>query len=166
VTRPTAHTPGNPGCSRMMAQNRLVVRNARKADALGVQHVEQLLDGERWDARRHRRFADAPPNCTSVAVVGAHVYAFACVTVGRREVLVERLAVLPVARRQGVGAFLLACVESSFLKDRRSVMQAVVGERDLDDQLFLRAVGWRCVKTLVPVRDEGDYYLFEKKAEK
>jgi ribosomal protein S18 acetylase RimI-like enzyme len=76
----------------------------------------------------------------------------------------DRLAVKPGYRRQGVGSQLMA----EFLGARRRprMSEALVPERNVEGQLFLRAHGWRCRADLSLFEtDKGDTGLlhFERR---
>lgn len=142
-----------------MGDRDLVIRPVRRGDLLGVLHVESCLDLA-WDGADHREFAARPDCGTAVGLVGGHVAGFACVCLDSRAVVVERLAVGEGQRRRGVGSALLWYVARQWVTRRRPLAQTLVSEYDLPGQLFLRACGFRAVRTIK--WDGVDQYLFER----
>lgn len=90
-------------------------------------------------------------------VVGFVVYELLPATIK-----VLNLAVDPDARRHGVGRQIVANLTRKLSARRRSALEAVVCERSVPAQLFLRACGLRAVATLHRhfADREDDAYLF------
>jgi ribosomal protein S18 acetylase RimI-like enzyme len=71
-----------------------------------------------------------------------------------------RIAVLPEWQRQGAGRALLGQLHQDFAQG--VVIQAVVRERDLPVQLFLRDAGYKAVRILRSHYGSEDGYFMEK----
>jgi ribosomal protein S18 acetylase RimI-like enzyme len=112
---------------------------------------------------------------TYVADGDGHLFGFVCATVMPTHVLVERVAVDQAYRRVRVGTGLLDSLEHFFMpqqgsaapQDRtvtakRKQMQAVVNEWAVDQQLFLRACGWKWVKTVRWGREPEEYVMVKE----
>lgn len=69
-----------------------------------------------------------------------------------------RVAVLPDARRHGVGRWLVDCAT----RKSAQYVSCVVPERDLTTQVFMRACGFRCTETITT--DNDAWYYFQRKA--
>jgi len=147
-----------------MATMKVLVRPARSGDWLGVWEIEQTLPHP-WDITHHKEFMAHDRSCTYVCENGEHVLGFVSATVMPGYVDVERVGVSADARRLGVGRGMLESLEGWFLGRKRTQMHAVVGERDLPVQLFLRACGWEYRKSIA-WGDTDDEYLFVKAVSK
>lgn len=140
---------------------KMQVRHATAGDKAGVLAIERELLNP-WDAQDHRDFLRHECNATFVAACDGVVYGFVCATVMPKVVTVERLAVANGARRHRIGTELLNSLELWFSTPSGTAGDAVVCEYDVGTQLFLKACGWECVKT-VRWGDVSDEYLFKKR---
>ena len=139
---------------------KVLVRPVRKGDWKRVLAIEDTLLNP-WDMQDHREFLHPDRNCTYVATDGREVFGFVSATVMPGYVLVERLAVAEEYRVCGVGRGLLDSLEHWFATDRCRQIQCVVSEYAVATQVFLRACGWKWVKS-VRWGDEGEEYLMVK----
>lgn len=82
----------------------------------------------------------------------------------KRYTIVTRLAVHPGWRQQGIARRLLDHLyDREVVNKGRERLEAIVGERCLAQQLFLRACGFRAVKVQKPVNHDGDdRYVFHR----
>jgi len=71
-----------------------------------------------------------------------------------------RLAVQVGSSRQGIGTQMMDKLKAKLPNSRRSKITVPVWERNLDAQLFLRAMGFRAVKTLRGRYSNGDAQYF------
>jgi ribosomal protein S18 acetylase RimI-like enzyme len=117
--------------------------------------LEQVLLVERvsfprqywWQAEDFRRcFCPQTRNVAQVVEMAGRMVAF-CVTYAQdhRTLMIDSVAVLPAFRRMGLARCLLGRVEQKSFWCVPERLRALVTERNLEAQLFLRACGWRAV---------------------
>lgn len=123
------------------------IRYYERSDRAGIRQVEQWLP-EPWAVADHAAFLAEADHATVVAEGGGHVVGFVCVAVLPRQLIVERLAVDPDRRRSGIGRTLLDVVCRKYLSGQRTRAQTVLNEYAVDLQVFLRACGWQCTKSI------------------
>lgn len=102
----------------------------------------RFLTGQRAHRKRHavnggKVIVDALGRVVAVALVGT----------GRRCVRLRRLAVRPEQRRRGLGRVALEWAVGEHSGVVRQRILARVPEDNLEAQIFLRALGFRCGKT-------------------
>jgi len=83
----------------------------------------------------------------SAAEIGGRVVAFCVYELRERELGILRLAVHPRWRRRGVGGLVVAWLARKLSGHRRTSIEALVPERMLEAQLFLRSCGFRWERT-------------------
>lgn len=121
-------------------------------------HPPDLSIDAKWLSKVSRRL-------TQVGILAEHkgqVIGYCMYELCSYELRLMRLAVLPEARRQGFGTRLVAAVISRLSAKRRRLV-AVVEERNLPAQLFLKRLGLRCVAVErdADLLNGGDLYRFE-----
>lgn len=80
-----------------------------------------------------------------------------------RKLEILNLAVAPSYYRMGVGQQMIEKLIGKLSPQRRTRINAIVGETNLDAQLFFRAMGFRAIRTLRDHYEDfqpGDAYLF------
>lgn len=99
----------------------------------------------------------------ATSVLHDRIYGFMVYTVSGNDLVLERLAVDPAMRFQGVGRVLIDKLRSKLAHQRRDKIVHFVHEENLAAQLFFRACGGRCER-IVRVRNADDSvvttYLF------
>lgn len=84
-------------------------------------------------------------------IIGYMIY-----SLWKHKLEVINFAVAEKWRRRGVGRAMMAKLASKLSHDRRGRICLAVWERNLDAQLFFRAMGFECVETLRNFEETGD----------
>ena len=107
----------------------------------------------------HRRVAEMPLPCVDADGVSRLAPVGHAIVHQRRDTYVlAHVAVMPFAQRCGVGRA-LANEWCETANDQRMRLIALVPERELSAQLWLKAIGWRCVHSLEPLDGGGNCVL-------
>lgn len=104
------------------------------------------------DFTRHLRCKNA---IALVAIVRPEVLGYVVYRLEKRRIVIERIAIDPTAQRRRIAASLIQRLTSKLFSARRYQLVASVHERNLVGQLFCRACGFRCVRT-VRLHDDSD----------
>lgn len=83
-----------------------------------------------------------------VALYGTCVLGFAIFDLGCGSITVRDFAVLPAARRRGVGGQLMGYIRGRLAEDHRPRLIVDVRETNLGGQLFLRSQGFRATQLI------------------
>lgn len=120
-------------------------------------HPEPWGEEEYLAAMRHRS------TIAYVAEVGERIAGVLVYRLHERSLSIHRLSVGTEFHGQNIGANLVLKLIRTLSARRRTRIRADVGERDLQSQLFFRAMGFRCVRTTQS--QHGDIYKFVYKME-
>jgi ribosomal-protein-alanine N-acetyltransferase len=136
-------------------------------DAVWAFARERHLGG--WSSEEFDRFAAQAATGGLLVQCGRRLAGFLLYALHVEEVAVTLVAVhvAPAQRRRGIGSALLAELGRRLQAAGMTRVHALVGERDLPAQLFLRANGFRAVRVLPAAFAGGadDGYCFERLAQ-
>lgn len=91
------------------------------------------------------------------------VIGFTLFDLGKKAISIVLLAVHPEERRLGVGRLMVERVVGKLAVGRRTAVNLLACEKDLCAHLFLKACGFRVVKTFAGMYDnDADGYLFSR----
>lgn len=91
-----------------------------------------------------------------VAEASERVVGFMVYELQKQRLTIHDFAVHEDYRFKGVGRQMVRKLTSKLSHDRRSQVDVMVRESNLDAQLFFRAMGFRCVETLRGLYEETD----------
>lgn len=94
-----------------------------------------------------------------VAEISKSVRGFALYRIGKEKISIKHLAVESDFRRMGIASSLVSRVLSK-MDSRRSRVETVVSEYNLDAHLFLRSMGFRAEESVL--KNGESFYLFAK----
>lgn len=144
---------------------RVHLRDMVPRDLQYVLPIEQASFDEPWRYQDFKAFLQNSANRAVVAEYGSRICGYAAFELRPCAVELVNIAVWPDCRRMGVGSQILTHLyrKATYHNRRRIVLQ--VRETNLDAQLFFRAAGLRCTRTLRnEYADIGeDAYFFERR---
>lgn len=121
-----------------------------------------------WSPEEYDRFAASGNTGGLLAQRGRRLVGFLLYAIHVEEVALTLVAIYVTSaqRRRGIGSALLAVLGQQLQAAGAAGVHALVGERDLAAQLFLRANGFRAVRVLPAAFAGGadDGYCFERPA--
>lgn len=128
------------------------------ADVCEIERQSYLSD--QWDAARFREYLKQKHCMGIVAQVRGVICGFCVFETTQDSTLILNLAVARDWRRQGIGRAIVEKIKNSLHQGRKTIITGV-SEHSLDGQFFLKAIGFRYVKTLPNHTDDEEAYLFE-----
>jgi ribosomal-protein-alanine N-acetyltransferase len=114
--------------------------------------MAQQIGPEDWrELWQEENFNAVMRDCRGILLVAEtpdfHTVGFVAYALRKKHINLLNLVVHQDYRHQGIGAHLIARVQKKLRNDRRTI-RAVVRDRDLAMQQFLRACGFRAVEVL------------------
>lgn len=124
----------------------VAIRNLLKEDLKSVLQIEQMSFDDCWtETDFYNAFASGAYGKVAHrngAIVGYTIYER-----NKRSIELLSVAVHPWYRRFGISRELVRRVKLE-LDDRRRHLEATVSERNVDAQLWMRAISFRCIETI------------------
>lgn len=142
------------------------IRAMGSLDLKSVLRIEQNSTGRKWSMAAFEKRFRSEDHVVLVAVYDSEVVAYLSyrkyVRQGGDWAVVERMTVDEECRRHGIGSQMLWAVidRSAFVPNCQGV-GIVVNERQLDQQLFLRTVGFACTFIVEADAGRNENYIFE-----
>lgn len=147
----------------MLSEDQVEVRWPRDEQELqtAAKISASVCGASAWSCQRLQDFYHKATNLVQVLVDKntKEILGLICLAIKPKLVLLLHIAVRKQFQRQGVGKRLLQQAELIMSRSKRSYMVALVPERDLTSQLFLRSSGFRWVRTLDSRSTEEQKYL-------
>lgn len=143
----------------------LLIRHARRKDIPELLRIDNACFPTPWN---YDEFVDNvwKPNhrnthCFVVELWG-QIVAYVVFILHADRVELKSLAVIPEFQRMGIGTVLIAKLKGRLDPQRRAVLYLMTSERNLDAQLFWRAVGFRAsgvIPNAYGTMDEDGYLM-------
>ena len=149
---------------KMMAHCRWMIR----ADLPRVLAIDAAGFGpDAWDEEAFLCCMRKHDCVAVVAEAEGRVAGYCVYRLKKRSLELVRMAVLPGRRRHGIGAAMMARLAGKLAEHKRTSLEALVPERMLEAQLFLRSCGLRWEQTVADdgTGPEGDCYLMRLRLE-
>lgn len=114
-----------------------------------IMRIERACYPDPWSEAEIRQLLTAP-ECFGIGAFDARrLVGYVIWTSASTKVVLHNMAVDPECRRRGAGRGLIECLRKKVLQTkRRTRIELVVSELNLDTLKFFRAVGFRAVRTL------------------
>ena len=126
----------------------LVVRDMVRNDVDGILAIRQLYtDSEEGFAQDVADLLDEPDDIMLSAECNGDLLGYAVGHTERKQIVVGCIVVYPCVWRRGIGAALMDRMKLELKTRNLKAIMACVYDDNLRDQLFLKAMGFRCVHT-------------------
>lgn len=140
----------------------LSVRWMIQRDIPSVLEIDSHSFKESWGAAELTHFRRQQNTVPLIVEDANEVVGFMLLWMNKRSILLERIAVHHLHRRQGVGSLLLDRVKQKTSGDVRRSIIYHCDERDLSAQLFLKASGFKACAVIHDHFEDGSAaYRFE-----
>jgi [ribosomal protein S18]-alanine N-acetyltransferase len=135
-------------------------------DKARILEIEQHSFDTPWDAGTFEAALSRKTIVALVAERSGRIAGYCLYELHPDRMDVINLAVAPECRRRGVASAMINRMKAKLSREKRAILQVTISERNLVCQVFLRALGFRCVATLRDYfRDSrDDAYAFEFRA--